>query len=372
MVQATRFFAIADEHLTIPASRERSEQHLGLSPGPRAHAGGHDRDADLRTAAWPEPGVRRGWIGNTQPPGARDPGRDMPQAGGASHLFTCTNARVHPLDRALERHLFGIAHVMRAHAVHRAPLWCVHGRVIPTSRPGLFGTASARGLCCAHSAVPCGYFSTGTGSSQRTTTGSAATELARHTSSPRPGEEAHSPCSLFRSAYACLCTPPAPAGRSRRPDRGPGTRRADALRTVAHLVIQTEQRVWHRTPAWCPGVFLTCGIPQGILSCSLLPKSANRELSTFGCRNFSVKLAEKASKTTHQCFFKLQNGGRQGQKTRGEARFYGNKSSQEISAFFCGQESWSIEKSKSRQSPTSCDIFIWIKYIGGYDRAPTL
>ncbi len=40
-----------------------------------------------------------------------------------------------------------------------------------------------------------------------------------------------------------------------------------ALGKVAQLVIQAYNGNRHRTPAWSQGVFFTCLIPQGVLSC---------------------------------------------------------------------------------------------------------
>src|SRR5436309_915947 len=42
-----------------------------------------------------------------------------------------------------------------------------------------------------------------------------------------------------------------------------------------HFFIQTYNRLWHRTPPWLQGFLFTFFIPHGVLSCYLLPKTAN-------------------------------------------------------------------------------------------------
>jgi len=100
-------------------------------------------------------------------------------------------------------------------------------------------------------AAPCGCISTRTGSSQRTTTAACAHRASeKHRLTHRAQQR----------------------GAPLRPD---STTWPSSVRETA----TSYKRWWHRAPPWFQGAFITCVIPDGVLSCSLLPKSANIEVS---------------------------------------------------------------------------------------------
>jgi hypothetical protein len=147
--------------------------------------------------------------------------------------------------------------VERAPSVHRASFRFPHRHIVPThlaAHEGFFATASTPGLPLT--------LLLAFGLHHRLPLFANVPLPAYHQRFYRPGrirEKPAQPTQTGRRAYVTQQSGPrAPPFALHQPRQDghdvlllrPGVQRAEPLRTVAHVFIQTEKRLWHRTPPW--------------------------------------------------------------------------------------------------------------------------